>query len=193
VVLHSQKAADGATVSPDRCSSSGAWPGPISRRNSKKEQIMGLFDFVKEAGRKLGIGSEAPTPDELRAEVTKLGLDAKDLAVDVQGDTVTVSGTAPSQEQREKIVLAVGNVHGVAKVEDKITVAAGAATQSAGQSAAPEQAQAKFYTVKSSDNLSKISKEFYGDPNRYNTIFEANRPMLENPDKIYPGQVLRIP
>ena len=86
---------------------------------------MGLFDFVKEAGRKLGIGSDAPTPDELRAEVTKLGLDAKDLAVDVQGDTVKVSGSAPSQEQREKIVLAMGNVHGVSKVEDNITVARG--------------------------------------------------------------------
>ena len=61
---------------------------------------MGLFDFVKEAGRKLGIGSDAPTPDELRAEVTKLGLDAKDLAVDVQGDTVKVSGNAPSQAPR---------------------------------------------------------------------------------------------
>jgi nucleoid-associated protein YgaU len=151
---------------------------------------MGLFDFVKEAGRKLGIGSDAPTPDDLRAEVTKLGLDAKDLAVDVQGDTVTVSGSAPSQEQREKIVLAMGNVHGVAKVEDKITVAA---TAAATQSTADAQAQSKFYTVKKGDTLSKVSKEFYGDPNRYNAIFEANRPMLEDPDKIYPGQVLRIP
>ena len=149
---------------------------------------MGLFDFVKEAGRKLGIGSDAPTPDDLRAEVTKLGLDAKDLAVDVQGDTVKVSGSAPSQEQREKIVLAMGNVHGVSKVEDNITVAA------AGSSApSASSAESKFYTVKSGDTLSKVSKEFYGDPNRYNAIFEANKPMLEDPDKIYPGQVLRIP
>jgi nucleoid-associated protein YgaU len=150
---------------------------------------MGLFDFVKEAGRKLGIGSDAPTPDDLRAEVTKLGLDAKDLAVDVQGDTVKVSGSAPSQELREKIVLAMGNVHGVSKVEDNITVAA------AGSSApsASSGAESKFYTVKSGDTLSKVSKEFYGDPNRYNAIFEANKPMLEHPDKIYPGQVLRIP
>jgi len=151
---------------------------------------MGLFDFVKEAGRKLGIGSEAPTPDDLRAEVTKLGLDAKDLAVDVQGDTVRVSGSAPSQEQREKIVLAMGNVHGVSKVEDNITV--GAATAEA-PAAAGSSAQSQFYTVKSGDTLSKVSKEFYGDPNRYNAIFEANKPMLEDPDKIYPGQVLRIP
>jgi nucleoid-associated protein YgaU len=150
---------------------------------------MGLFDFVKEAGRKLGIGSDAPTPDELRAEVTKLGLDAKDLAVDVQGDVVKVSGNAPSQEQREKIVLAMGNVHGVSKVEDNITVAAAGSSAPSGSSAG----ESKFYTVKSGDTLSKVSKEFYGDPNRYNAIFEANKPMLEHPDKIYPGQVLRIP
>ncbi len=151
---------------------------------------MGLFDFVKEAGRKLGIGSDAPTPDDLRAEVTKLGLDAKDLAVDVQGDTVKVSGNAPSQEQREKIVLAMGNVHGVSKVEDNITVAAATDRRLPPGSSA---AESKFYTVKSGDTLSKVSKEFYGDPNRYNAIFEANKPMLEHPDKIYPGQVLRIP
>ena len=53
--------------------------------------------------------------------------------------------------------------------------------------------QAKFYTVQSGDTLSKVSKDFYGDANKYNTIFEANKPMLTHPDKIYPGQVLRIP
>ena len=153
---------------------------------------MGLFDFVKEAGRKLGIGSDAPTPDDLRAEVTKLGLDAKDLAVDVQGDTVKVSGNVPSQEQREKIVLAMGNVHGVSKVEDNITVAV-ATAEAPAVAEASSTSQSRFYTVKSGDTLSKISKEFYSDPNRYNAIFEANKPMLEHPDKIYPGQVLRIP
>jgi nucleoid-associated protein YgaU len=153
---------------------------------------MGLFDFVKEAGRKLGIGSDAPTPDDLRAEVTKLGLDAKDLAVDVQGDTVKVSGNVPSQEQREKIVLAMGNVHGVSKVEDNITVAV-ATAEAPAVAEASSTSQSRFYTVKSGDTLSKISKEFYSDPNRYNAIFEANKPMLEDPDKIYPGQVLRIP
>src|SRR5689334_20254544 len=127
---------------------------------------MGLFDFVKEAGRKLGIGSDAPTPDDLRAEVTKLGLDAKDLAVDVQGDTVKVSGSVPSQEQREKIVLAMGNVHGVSKVEDDITVA-GATAASGSSAPSGAQGQSRFYTVKSGDTLSKVSKEFYGDPNRY--------------------------
>ena len=83
----------------------------------------------------------------------------------------------------------MGDVHGVSKVEDNITVAA------AGSSApsAPQSAKSKFYTVKSGDTLSKVSKESTATPNRYNAIFEANKPMLEDPDKIYPGQVLRIP
>ena len=149
---------------------------------------MGFFDFVKDAGRRLGLGDGAPTPDDLRAEITKLGLDVQDFTVDLAGDTVTVKGTAPSQEQREKLVLALGNVHGVAKVDDQMTVAGTAAAEGGAS-----QAQSRFYTVTKGDTLSKISKEFYGDSNRYNAIFEANRPMLEDPDRIYPGQVLRIP
>lgn len=65
-------------------------------------------------------------------------------------------------------------------MEDRITVAN------------PEP-EANFYTVQSGDTLSKISKAQYGDPMKYNTIFEANKPMLQHPDEIYPGQVLRIP
>jgi nucleoid-associated protein YgaU len=103
----------------------------------------------------------------------------QDADIAVEGDTVRVLGKAKSQEH-EKIILALGNVHGIAKVDDQIAVAA----------AAPA---AKFYTVKKGDTLSKIAKELYGDANRYQLIFEANRPMLEHPDKIYPGQSLRIP
>ena len=53
--------------------------------------------------------------------------------------------------------------------------------------------EAVYYTVVSGDTLSKISKVNYGDANKYMVIFEANEPMLTHPDKIYPGQVLRIP
>jgi nucleoid-associated protein YgaU len=53
--------------------------------------------------------------------------------------------------------------------------------------------EATFYTVKKGDYLSKIAKEVYGDASKYNVIFEANKPMLKDPDLIYPGQVLRIP
>lgn len=142
---------------------------------------MGFFDFVKAAGAKLGIGGDtAPTADKLKAELTKHGLDAQDLDVQVEGDTVKVKGKALNQEQKEKMVLALGNVEGVGKVDETIDVA----------EQAPE---AQFYTVKKGDTLSAISKQFYGDANKYNIIFEANKPMLSHPDKIYPGQSLRIP
>ncbi|MBK8907144.1 MAG: peptidoglycan-binding protein LysM [Rhodospirillales bacterium] len=143
---------------------------------------MGLFSFIKSAGEKLGLGGgdDAPDADVLKKEVKKHGLDMDGLDVAVDGDTVKVSGKAASQEVKEKIVLALGNVTGVAKVEEDITTEADAE-------------QATFYTVQSGDTLSKIAKQHYGDANKYMGIFEANKPMLSHPDKIYPGQVLRIP
>jgi nucleoid-associated protein YgaU len=143
---------------------------------------MGILDFVKSAGRALGIGpaEAAPPADALQKEVASHGLNADGLDIRVEGDKVTVSGRAPTQEEKEKIVLAVGNVAGVAQVEDKL------------ETAAPAE-EARFYTVKKGDTLSAIAKEQYGAASKYVAIFEANKPMLKDPDKIYPGQVLRIP
>jgi nucleoid-associated protein YgaU len=147
---------------------------------------MGLWDFVKNAGKTLGIGAaEAaspppPTPEALKKEIGDLGLKAEGLDVKVDGDTVRVTGRAPSQEEREKIILAAGNVAGVAKVEEAIET--------------PEPAPAsRFHTVVKGDTLWKIAEKTLGKGARYTEIFEANRPMLSDPDKIYPGQVLRIP
>jgi nucleoid-associated protein YgaU len=93
---------------------------------------------------------------------------------------VKVAGTAPDQATKEKLVLALGNVAGVAAVEESVTTAA----------AEPE---AVIYVVKKGDTLSAIAQKHYGKASRYMAIFEANRPMLKDPDKIYPGQALRIP
>jgi nucleoid-associated protein YgaU len=153
---------------------------------------MGLMSFIKEAGRKLGIGKaeatqaegspvpETPPAAALEEEVKSLGLDVKDLAVEVDGDTVKVSGTTPDQATKEKLVVALGNVAGVAAVEDAVTA----------EMAEPE---AVIYVVKKGDTLSAIAKAQYGKASKYMAIFEANRPMLKDPDKIYPGQALRIP
>ena len=152
---------------------------------------MGLLSFIKEAGEKLfGSGeAKAGTADANTAAAKaikdyigamKLGADNLEVAFDGSTGTVTVSGQANDQETREKIVLCCGNVAHVDKVVDNMTV----------KNPLPE---AKFYTVVRGDTLSKIAKEYYGNANAYMTIFEANRPMLTHPDKIYPGQVLRIP
>lgn len=169
---------------------------------------MGLIDFVKNAGKKL-VGADDREDDQAAARHAKMkelaeqraagrerhiaakivdqirdyGFQVSDLSVRVDDEVVTVKGTVPNHEEGEKIVLAAGNTHGIARVDDQLAVSGTAAAAGGGQ----------FHTVKSGDTLSKIAKKHYGDANQYHKIFEANRPMLSDPDKIYPGQVLRIP
>ena len=158
-----------------------------------------MIDFVKNAGSKL-FGKdkeEAPKPDPtalarqqtasnarrselLTARAAGLGAEIEALKVTVDGDKAVVTGTAKSQSDREKVVIYVGNTHGIAQVDDRIVVNV------------PEP-EAVFYTVVSGDSLSKIAKAHYGNAMKYTVIFEANKPMLSDPDKIYPGQMLRIP
>ncbi len=149
---------------------------------------MGVLDFVKDAGERVFGRSkeeEASLDDAGRAAalhkfVTGLGLPVRNLAVGMLDGTATVRGVAATQADREKIVLAVGNAAGVERVDDRMTVET-------------PQPPAVFYTVVSGDTLSGIAKAHYGAANTYMKIFEANRPLLEHPDRIYPGQVLRIP
>ena len=164
---------------------------------------MGMFSFIKEAGEKLfGRGeakaaqeaaAAAPTPENIEAlskaagdaietYIGTMNLDVQglDVSFDAASGAVTVAGVAPDQATREKVLLCCGNVASVSSVNDLMTVSN------------PE-AESQMYVVVSGDTLSKISQEFYGSPNKYQQIFEANKPMLSHPDKIYPGQVLRIP
>jgi len=156
---------------------------------------MGVFDFIRDAGRKIGLGddeSEATRdhdPEELSElrEANRLlrfirdtGLGIENPKVTYDDGVVTVSGTAPSQAVRENTILALGNHAGVEQVVDDIDV----------DDPEPE---STFYTVKSGDTLSGIAAKQMGSASRYPQIFEANRPLLEDPDEIYPGQVLRIP
>jgi nucleoid-associated protein YgaU len=164
---------------------------------------MGLLSFIKEAGEKLFGKGEAkaaqeavaqqPSPenvarlnraaaDAIAHYVDAMGLKVDGLQVEFDGatSTVTVSGQVADQATKEKVVLCCGNVERVAAVNDLLVVV-------------EPQPESKIYVVVKGDTLSKISKEFYGTPNKYTQIFEANKPMLTHPDKIYPGQALRIP
>ncbi|AZI20588.1 peptidoglycan-binding protein LysM [Chryseobacterium taklimakanense] len=152
---------------------------------------MGLGSFLKNVGEKLFGGGETPEEQakKVRDHVAKYGFDVSGLTFTVANDKVTISGEAKDWEQKSKIYVAAGNVEGIDGVTDNMTVKAAPV-----EAAAPAQvAQPKYHTVESGDTLSKIAKEVYGDVNAYNRIFEANRPMLSDPDKIYPGQVLVIP
>ena len=140
---------------------------------------MGLWSFVKGSGKKLFGGGDEPAQDggTFKDEIKELGLDATGMEITVEGDTVKVSGEAVSQEMKEKVILAVGNVSGVASVEDSV----------------PSSGEPVLHTVEKGDTLWAISSKTMGNGARYEEIFEANKPMLTHPDKIYPGQVLRIP
>lgn len=162
---------------------------------------MGLFSFIKDAGAKVfGIGkttaeekaeaameaaektaaSNERASQQLTKVINDLGLDVEELCIAIDGETATINGTAKNQETREKVILVVGNSAGISGVEDEMIVAI-------------EEPVAIFHTVEKGDTLSKIAKKVYGNAMKYPVIFEANKPMLTDPDKIYPGQVLRIP
>jgi nucleoid-associated protein YgaU len=152
--------------------------------NILEEENMGLWNFAKSVGAKIFGASEASaaTPETLKKEAEKHGLDMSGVDVKVEGDKIKLSGKALSTEEAEKIILALGNTVGVATVESELAV-----TKEADAS--------KFYTVEKGDTLWKIAEEQYGKGKgaKHTIIFEANKPMLSHPDKIYPGQVLRIP
>lgn len=137
---------------------------------------MGLLSFVKNAGKKIFGGNDDPTVDALQKEIDDLGLDATGLDIKIDGDKVVIDGDAVSQEVKEKVILAVGNVEGVAEVEDNVVGSEGT-----------------YHTVEKGDTLWAIASKTMGNGAKYTEIFEANKPMLTHPDKIYPGQVLRIP
>lgn len=146
---------------------------------------MGLFNFVKNAGEKaidkIDTAKENVSKEQLMMNIaTAIDVKVDNLSVDVKDDVVFVSGEAATQEDKEKLILALGNVEGIASVNDDSLNA-------------PEAPAATFYTVQKGDSLSKIAKAHYGDAMKYPMIFEANRPMLKDPNKIYPGQSLRIP
>jgi nucleoid-associated protein YgaU len=166
---------------------------------------MGIFDFVKKVGNKLGIGDddEAPSAEALKKELDSNKLGTENVEVDVSGDKAVLKGVVSDQAAFEKAVIAVGNTLGISKVDaGELKVTPPDAPKAAPtiditeliKQAIPA-ANPKFYTVKKGDNLSKIAEAQYGKGNsgKYKAIFDANKPMLKHPDKIYPGQVLRIP
>ncbi|MCK5678963.1 MAG: peptidoglycan-binding protein LysM [Flavobacteriaceae bacterium] len=143
---------------------------------------MGIFSFLSNSGKKTidSTADNAVNASKLVNNIQSYGFDVTDLDIEIDGETAKVWGVAANQATREKVLLAIGNTKGIASVDDKMTTAV------------PEP-EAKFYTVVSGDSLSKIAKKHYNDAMKYNEIFEANKPMLKDVNKIYPGQVLRIP
>lgn len=140
---------------------------------------MGLFSFAANVGKSLfgSDDSEEKATEALNKEIADLGLDAEGVDIKVEGDKVVMNGTPKSTSMKEKIMLALGNVKGIASVADDTD----------------NNEEGVFHTVEKGDTLWAIAAKTMGNGAKYEEIFEANKPMLTHPDKIYPGQVLRIP
>ena len=141
---------------------------------------MGLFDFVKDVGKKL-FGNEAEASDKIKEEIERDNPGVKDLQVSYEDGVVSLSGDAETPEAMEKAVLMAGNVQGVGEVKaDKLK-------------APPQEEAVDFYVIEKGDTLWALAKRFYGDGNAYPRIFEANREVIKDPDLIFVGQKIRIP
>lgn len=150
---------------------------------------MGLISFIKNAGDKLFKSEEKreqEKADLIVAHIKKFGFDTSDIKVKVDDDKVILMGSIDTIENKNKVIVTAGNVDGIATVDDWLVVKNPPVVT-------PPPPEKQYYTVKKGDYLSKIAKEVYGNANKYNIIFEANRPMLKDPNLIYPGQVLVIP
>lgn len=150
---------------------------------------MGLISFIKNAGDKIFKSEEKREQnkaDLILSHIKKFGFDTSDIQVKVDDDKVILMGSVDNINDKNKVIVTAGNVEGIAKVDDWLVVKNPPVVT-------PPPPEKQYYTVKKGDYLSKISKEVYGDAKKYNVIFEANKPMLKDPDLIYPGQVLVIP
>jgi len=151
---------------------------------------MGLFSFNKDSGEKNTGLSDQEKGKFMEEIIKRYNLPIEGLKVQVDGSKASLWGIVDELGTKEKIIVSVGNIQGISEVEDFISL------RDAGEGKVHDgeiDHDKRFYTVQKGDSLSKISKTVYGDPMKYTTIFEANKPMLKDPNLIYPGQVLRIP
>jgi len=150
---------------------------------------MSLLDFVSDIGQAL-FNSEEHAAEKIQHHILADNPGIENLGVLFQKGFVTLTGTSKSWEAVEKAILMAGNVKGVGKVISNIEV-------SESQDLAPGElggsGNSQYYVIKSGDTLSAIAKQCLVDASKYPAIFEANREVIKHPDKIFPGQKIRIP
>ncbi len=159
---------------------------------------MGLFSFLKNVGASV-LGGKNNAGDIEKMLNKELSGKILNLKAEVSESTAKLSGTCDSLPTKEKAILLTGNTKGIDLVDgDNLLYPEPKPAEAAAPvpGAVPELAEtevSQFYEIKSGDTLSKIAKQHYGDANKYPLIFEANREVIKHPDKIYPGQQIRIP
>jgi len=153
---------------------------------------MGLFDFAREIGENL-FTSDADAATKISDYLSMNNPGVTDLSVIFKDGTATLIGITDNSEAAQKAVLLAGNVKGVEKVVSKIDITDESSTSPIDSATALEPGNVEYYVIARGDTLSKIAKRVYGNANDYTRIFEANREVIKDPDKIYVGQKIRIP
>jgi len=162
---------------------------------------MGLFSWLKKTGAKASTtageavnngvdntneAAEAAYENRLNGQkkimltgiVDSLNLNVQDFDLDYNSGVVKVYGQVSSDTDKNMILTALKSADGISSVDNRISVVAPAV---------------QTYVVKAGDSLSKIAKAHYGDPMKYKEIFAANTDLLDDPNKIFPGQELKLP
>jgi len=165
---------------------------------------MSLFGFVKDIGRNV-FNRDEDAAEKIAEHLQSSDLKITDLSVEYDDGIVALCGECDSAETFEKAVLIAGNVKGVIDVyTSKLRIKPSAkpvSIETAPQASSPQQTvpvvegapEVEYYVIKSGDTLGKIARHYYGNANKYPRIFDANREVIEDPDKIFPGQKIRIP
>lgn len=145
---------------------------------------MGLFDFASKIGKKLFGGDDDPA-EKIQEHIEQANPGVDNLKIEVNDGVATIKGDAKSPDALEKAILMAGNAMGIEEVKaDDATV---------GGQQAQYGSDDEFYIIEKGDSLWKIAEKAYGNGIKYKEIFEANREVIEDPDKIFPGQKIRIP
>ena len=152
---------------------------------------MDLLGFAKDIGRRI-FNKDEEAAEKIKELILQNNPGVRDLEVEFDQGVVGLSGECESGAAMQKCVLLAGNVEGVIDVyASKMTIRP---PEGAGEEQdEPAEEPVEFYTIRSGDTLGKIARQYYGDAMQYPRIFEANREVIEDPDKIYPGQRIRIP
>lgn len=144
---------------------------------------MGLFDFVSDIGKKL-FNKEEDASKAVTEHLAEDNPGVEDVKVTVENGTASITGIASTAAAVEKAVLMAGNIAGINNVNiDGVQIANGENVAS----------DDEFYVIEKGDTLWKIAEKAYGNGAKYTAIVEANKEVIKDADKIFPGQKIRIP
>ena len=145
---------------------------------------MGLFDFAKDVGKKL-FDTDKDAAENIKQHLDIKLTGVKNLDVAFDDGVATICGDCANEATRDSAVLLAGDVKGVEKVvADDLTFP---------EPKEEEKEKVEYYEIVSGDTLGGIAKRFYGKASLYTRIHAANKELIPDPNKIYPGQKIRIP